>query len=135
MTYEQLLQQMFDEVAVHLLTQQAKAQEDEGGLCRYRAPNGNRCAIGCLIAPEHYTRKLEVFSIGDPIVQDAVSWSIGHNLNDIPSAVDLLNDLREVHDRLTVNEWPTHLRAVASRYKLDDSVLGPMPEAYALETL
>ena len=45
-------QEVFDKVAIHLLTQNAKAL-NSGGLCVYKTPNGLRCAVGCLIPDGH----------------------------------------------------------------------------------
>lgn len=51
------LQQVFDRVATHLLTQGEPAMQ--GRDCRYRGPAGTSCAVGCLLAEEEYDPKLE----------------------------------------------------------------------------
>ena len=44
------IQEIFDTVSVHLLTQNEKSQEsDFYRSCLYRGPNGTKCAVGCLI--------------------------------------------------------------------------------------
>jgi len=47
------LQETFDKVARHLLTQQAKAEQPDGN-CAYRGEHGRKCAVGCLISDEEY---------------------------------------------------------------------------------
>lgn len=56
------LQEIFDHVAKHLLTQneQAAYRDEDGDLiCEYRVFDGKQCAIGCLIADNEYDQALE----------------------------------------------------------------------------
>lgn len=39
-------QAIFDYVANHLFTQGKPAREEGGGMCRYKADDGSRCAVG-----------------------------------------------------------------------------------------
>lgn len=49
------IQEIFDTVSVHLLTQNEKSQESSFySSCLYRGPNGTKCAVGCLIKDEFY---------------------------------------------------------------------------------
>jgi hypothetical protein len=51
------LQETFDKVCVHLLTQLQKSVflDSNGSMaCAYRGPNGLKCAVGCLIPDELY---------------------------------------------------------------------------------
>lgn len=52
-------QQVFDQVARHLLKQGKRAMSDNGS-CKYRAGNGLMCAAGCLIADDEYHAKYDV---------------------------------------------------------------------------
>lgn len=56
-------QEIFDKVYDHLHTQGRKSviyeHRDKQINCRYRAPNGDKCAIGCLIPDELYTPSIE----------------------------------------------------------------------------
>lgn len=56
-TSKKARQQVFDTVLAHLRKQGAPAIHDGG--CVYRAENGNRCAIGCLIADTDYDPLME----------------------------------------------------------------------------
>jgi hypothetical protein len=46
-------QEIFDRVAVHLLTQKVHSINGIGECC-YRGNNNTRCAVGCLIDDEEY---------------------------------------------------------------------------------
>lgn len=49
--HEATEQQVFDQVAGHLLTQKEVLPSPA---CFYRGPNGLKCAAGCLIANDEY---------------------------------------------------------------------------------
>lgn len=55
---EGVLNDLFGQVARHLLTQKAKAKSPGGG-CRYLDDAGLRCAVGCLIRPDVYNPTIE----------------------------------------------------------------------------
>lgn len=57
-------QAVFDFIYNHLKTQCA-VSEDKSGSCVYRGPNGLKCAAGCLIADDEYTRNIEHQSWSD----------------------------------------------------------------------
>lgn len=50
-------QEIFNKVVTHLFDQGGKSEH--GGLCRYRDPYGNSCAVGCLIPDEIYDPGIE----------------------------------------------------------------------------
>ncbi len=54
---EATAQQVFDQVATHLLTQNARSENEDG--CQYLASNGQMCAAGCLIDENEYDVSLE----------------------------------------------------------------------------
>lgn len=56
------LQEIFDQVAKHLLTQNAPAayfNQDGDRNCLYRTFDGGKCAVGCLIADDEYSPVIE----------------------------------------------------------------------------
>lgn len=69
-------QEIFNTVATHLLTQNARsmgtAPQMEGRGCLYRGENGRMCAVGCLIKDEFYDPILENEPVRDPDVIFAV---------------------------------------------------------------
>jgi hypothetical protein len=53
------LQEIFDKVTTHLLTQGKRSIDEKKHICLYRGPNGTKCAVGCLIKDEFYHAGLE----------------------------------------------------------------------------
>ncbi len=112
MTANYTNQTAFDTAARHLLKQGKKAQE--GGNCRYRAPDGLKCAVGCLIEPEDYSPDIE----GKAIITVRRRFPYLRDLD-----FNLLMDLQDIHDSLRPEEWPSVLRSVAAEYGLDTTCL------------
>ena len=123
-------QEIFDKVATHLLTQNARSHS--GGSCLYRAPNGNMCAIGCLISTGTYTaqnytdagrvvNRLEGAGIGSIRVRGSVEESIGRRLED--EELRLLMDLQCMHDSLDPEDWPARLKKFSDRYNLSNEAV------------
>ena len=125
-------QELFDKVAVHLLTQDQRSMghfighSDDRPQCAYRGDKGRMCAIGCLITDEHYDIALESKLLygpspgsnakgSDPYL--AVVNSIGRELTNVE--VDMLMRLQEVHDKRTVCSWPFELRFWATNFGLE----------------
>jgi hypothetical protein len=112
-------QEVFDKVATHLLTQRSRAVDRLGGDCVYRAPDGTKCAIGCLIPDELYCRSLEGLSaqrIGIRLAED-LPWIAP------VTESGLLMALQTVHDGRAVGAWPEYLNRVASDYQLSNAVV------------
>lgn len=105
-------QETFDVVVKHLLAQNAHAAGDNG-TCLYRAPGGRKCAVGCLIADEHYSPEMEgKGAIGNDRILNAIVAS-GY-----PPDLHLLSDLQATHDGLPASLWPAELRRIASKFNL-----------------
>jgi hypothetical protein len=89
------LQQMFDRIVGHLRTQNRQCKDQDA--CLYRGPEGNKCAVGCLITDEHYTEQLEGQNALDDDVVEALHRSIGRPIPG--NALGMLVDLQSnVHD-------------------------------------
>lgn len=57
-------QEIFDTVAVHLLTQNKRATKANcSTTCQYRTSEGLKCAVGCLIPDEKYTPEMEPYGV------------------------------------------------------------------------
>lgn len=81
-------QEIFDKVATHLFTQGHPAMKGEN--CLYLAPNGDKCAVGCLIEPDEYQDRFENNDVTTIIKMGALSEIAAH--------VHLLSELQVVHD-------------------------------------
>ena len=118
------LQEIFDQVATHLLTQNERAVGALGN-CRYRTDTGLKCAIGCLIADEHYNSGCEGIDVsGAYIKPHPRGLSLGQALRN--SGIDgkdqrvlrLLGRLQGVHDHNPVVSWHDNLVRVADDFGL-----------------
>lgn len=96
--------ELFETVASHLLTQNAKSVTDpDRGRCMYRGYDGRKCAVGILIKDEYYQDWLEENLVGSTIVDAAIQRSIGRDF--LPGERSMLSTLQEVHDRCDVKDW------------------------------
>lgn len=126
-------QETFDKVTRHLLTQKA-VSELKGVGCRYRADNGLKCAVGCLIPDDKYSPDIE----GTPVGPDFFDLEIGFFppralalrtlLTDLGLSGQgkLLSRLQHVHDSFDSSDWPDRLRRVAKDFNLSTAVLDEM---------
>lgn len=100
-------QEVFDQVATHLLTQNKRSER--GGRCTYQGINGTKCAAGCLISDDEYIPEME--NIGH--------WAKLISQNLVPENHALLiRNLQIVHDGYVPLEWKQELKRVADNYNL-----------------
>ena len=116
------LQEVFDKVATHLLKQGSRSRSKSEGQvgCAYRGDDGKMCAVGCLIAGEHYKPSLEGRTALDELVQAALKDS---GINVTQDMQLMLEDLQSCHDSTPPTMWPRALRRIAGHYKLNTEVL------------
>jgi hypothetical protein len=103
-------QEVFDQVAKHLLQQNKKSLVTEPGreYCVYRSDN-LKCAAGCLIAEDEYSPELE-----------GKGWNILILDNFVPSAhKSLIANLQRCHDNLEPDHWQSKLKQIAIKYGLN----------------
>lgn len=108
-------QQIFDQVAKHMLTQMKKStMTDENGDIEYFYKNleGLSCAAGCLIADDEYNPEFE-----------NQSWSLLVHWGYVPRRnSELIGFLQKIHDKNEPVEWENLLRELANHYKLEWNV-------------
>ena len=109
-------QEVFDQVARHLLTQQKRSvtKDEEQFSCRYKNENGLSCAAGCLIADDEYYKDME-----------GSSWDVLVDEDVVPTenCLELIIALQNIHDCAPVEEWRAALGKLASLYKLSTDIL------------
>lgn len=107
-------QEIYDKVKAHLLAQ-GKRSTDGGkyGMCRYRSLGGLKCAVGVLIADEHYSPGIEGGSSEHEIVRSALRKS------GVTGANRLLSELQYIHDYWDPEEWRKHLEELAKKEGLN----------------
>lgn len=110
------LQEVFDTVASHLLTQGVRS-DLSSGTCRYRGPNGTKCAVGVLIPDGAYLEAMEGESVWGGYVDLVLSGlGLGH-------AVELLASLQSCHDGKEPHMWRDELLQIAEYYGLSGAVV------------
>lgn len=108
-------QEVFDQVAEHLLTQNEQSYGDD--MCRYRS-FGLKCAAGSLIGHDEYQSMFE-----------GKAWNILTDKGLVPAAhQDLIVSLQMVHDDFSPKAWRRRLQITADKYGLDPSVVDNFPE-------
>jgi hypothetical protein len=115
-------QQIFDQVARHLLTQKRKSvktPETLTGRCLYRGPDGMKCAIGVLIPDEEYVEAMESLSIRQLL------RLLKARFEDVDP--HFLNALQNLHDDCFVENWKEELRGFAVDHGLNSTVLKEFP--------
>jgi hypothetical protein len=116
-------QEVFDQVAVHLLTQNEQAGS---GVCLYRDDQGRSCAAGCLMANDEYDPKFEGFG-----------WmGLTHKHGVDRAHLTLIDWLQEIHDDapryapgLNLHRhWRNKLVMLAENFSLNTDALSKVPE-------
>jgi hypothetical protein len=113
-------QEIFNTVATHLFAQgaQASSPHDENA-CMYLAPDGKKCAVGCLITDAEYSPNMENKTI-EHLLEEK-------HLPRFFPFLTLLKDLQEVHDSVSswtsTNEMRERLAIVVASHNLDDAIL------------
>lgn len=117
-------QEIFDKVATHLLTQNARSLSQKGD-CVYRGDKGLMCAVGCLITDEAYHSDLENL----PVTSSEVVYALENSNITVDDVVELLLAyLQRLHDGRTmdwacqaykVSEWDAGLKKIAEIFNLE----------------
>lgn len=117
-------QEIFDRITEHLLKQNRKAVSvDKYGYssCRYKTPDGLKCAIGCLIPDGHdaeYSTKSAVNMLHE---YKDLAESIGLTFDNSEDSNDnriFLGKLQSIHDSFEPYEWKECLSILAGSYGL-----------------
>jgi len=99
--------------------------------CRYRGPEGLKCAIGALIPDDLYDARIEGKAVGwiaAKLFGSKLPWTEHSMLRDIlEKAVgakciadfEFLASLQRIHDKYFVEEWELQLRRVGRMHELN----------------
>ena len=115
---EASLQDIFNQVAKHLLTQNAKSQRISNvgkSFCAYRGEEGRQCAIGCLIADEEY--KFAMDGSGDTSFMGLAI--AGYFPTVKRKRANFLRRLQFIHDSHDPDKWEERLLQFAIDYNLE----------------
>lgn len=121
------MQEIFDKVYVHLLTQNAKSLHKlvpgTPPSCAYRGDNGTMCAVGCLISDEAYTPSIEGFGVRGTVVSRVLRRLDVLPLVRYGEELKFLAELQGIHDVTDVTTWDGGLRRLANLHGLTVPVL------------
>jgi hypothetical protein len=110
------LQEIFDFIAEHLLTQNAKAIEGSG-TCLYRCGD-LKCAVGALISDEDYDCNFEMQSLR---ILSSKKETIFNHIEE--SRLEFLIHLQTIHDDFLIKEWLEELSILGLRFNLSNKIL------------
>lgn len=110
-------QEVFNHVAIHLLTQNAVSRgmrpDRSGAECLYRNEDGLKCAAGCLIGDDEYVKSFE-----GQVWRDLIAKGLAPEAH-----ARLINDLQFMHDRAKPEDFEKKLRALAAEYHLNTQAM------------
>jgi hypothetical protein len=117
-------QEIFEKVAKHLLTQNAKAKGEPSGAFAgclyYDSTTGRKCAIGCLIPQDQYDPIMEDqgYIFNNELVVNALI-SVGIDCGCNGADYYFIQLLQKIHDNHHVSQWKRYLRDFAVTWDLD----------------
>lgn len=113
--HEATAQQVFTQVATHLLKQKERSFiiDDEGEeLCAYRGDNGLMCAAGSLISDDEYIPIMDrLKTTWRGLINKGYVRTYAHS--------SFITELQTIHDNSAVHEWAGELEKFALRHKLE----------------
>lgn len=98
------------------LRKQGVASVEPGKGCRYRGPNGAKCAVGMLIPDDKYHWEIETLGTSDDKVQACLPFAMDSMVH------HLLSMLQSAHDmdfRQSKEEWEIRMKNIAEQYNLE----------------
>lgn len=108
-------QEVFDQVAAHLLRQKMMSINRFGG-CAYRGVFGLKCSMGCLMSDEEYHPDFEGLTWAE------LSAKFPIRVPELTAEMNrFLAGLQRIHDIDPVSQWKEKLIRYAKRWELDTS--------------
>lgn len=107
-------QEIFDKVALHLLTQGRQATD--GTFCQYLTSDGLKCAVGCLIPDGHPAQQCGG-GARDLVIRFPDLGILPTDLGRY-SGERFLQDLQRIHDVGFPNNWARSLTVFATHWGL-----------------
>lgn len=113
-------QQIFDQVATHLLTQNKQSMKSgDVNVCLYRNGEGLKCAAGCLIGDDEYKPEMDSSGTIGGGTKVGSGWGRLVERGLVPSEhEELITSLQRVHDAYLPTHWGVQLANLANRFDL-----------------
>lgn len=120
-------QAVFNASASHMLAQGKQSYSSRAGMCAYRGDDGAKCAVGCLIADDEYSDRMEGLAAADVAEEGLLPERLTPH-------VKLLTALQNAHDaacmdgtgdgrKVFMGEIALELRTVAVRFRLSTAAI------------
>lgn len=116
---DQQKQEFFDNAVRGLWSQGWKRSVDEKGFCRYRGPDGCRCALGWNIPDERYTEDIEGLGAETPELLAALGLCSTDS-----ETINWLGDLQFFHDDYRASN-PAVMRANLREFASNNHLIAP----------
>lgn len=104
--------------AILALLKQGKKSVDRNGMCKYRGPDGLKCAVGHMLSDEEYKPEMENVGVKSLVTLYKLDFSYD---------ITLLRALQSAHDctqdETFVDDFKANLRRTPELSKLLDEVL------------
>lgn len=111
-------QQVFEQIATHLLNQGEKSIDPDNINCRYKNKEGFMCAAGCLLSDDEYSTDFE----GEP-------WSILIDKYDVPhNHGALIGRFQCIHDSANPCNWKEELIEAAKHFQLNSTFINSVQD-------
>lgn len=107
------LQETFNKIVIHLLTQKKVSVDWTDDHCRYKGENGTQCAVGCL---DEYALLSEGDTINEPYNQTILE-KLGYPVH--KRAIELYAQLQWTHDNKKPYQWKAYLEETAKTFNLN----------------
>ena len=114
-------QEVFDKVVAHLRQQARRALREDNShavsiiTCAYRAKDGAKCAVGCLIDDDEYGPWMESLSPKYILSHHKAMPSLIMKLEE---HLYILNDLQSIHDKHGPEQWEACWKSCAEVHKV-----------------
>lgn len=113
-------QSVFDQIVAHARKQGKRSQFPKDDVfpetCAYRANDGSKCLVGCLIQDQYYSDELENQTVDTEIVAKAIESSLQTKLDN--SDISLLERVQTIHDEVSPKFWHSHLAELGRKFGL-----------------
>ena len=102
-------QTVFNKVVRFLRVQNKRAMN--GKVCAYRANDGSKCAVGCMISKKNYKKAMEGSLLYSLIEKKLLPRHL------LPHA-QLLSCMQSIHDGCNVSAWEDAFQSTAEKFNL-----------------
>jgi hypothetical protein len=116
-------QMIFNTVYTHLMLQ-GRSSVSATGHCKYRGPNGTKCAVGFLIPDSKYQEDIEGLAVHNLVDLYPQVFSASDALIPLLTSMQMVHDSASHCDPMQFRAYVTDgFRAIAKKYNLNTDVL------------